>query len=646
MLSPKHLLYWCLAGGRVDKGRLSRWRAAAQEIVTRSEKLQSLSDAELLRAGREVRWKAKAHHPLPTLLPEAFSLVRESARRQLGFQHFPVQIMGSMAMFEGHIAEMQTGEGKTLTATLATFLRALPGRGSHVITVNDYLAERDCRIMGPVYERLGLSVGCILTPMQTDERRAAYAKDITYGTAKEFGFDFLRDRLRMGAGTSVGGRRAGRTAPSQGGEAPVQRGHYFALIDEADSVLIDEARTPLIIGLTLPNTAATVNLLRWSQRATHHLQPNADFVYEPDRRSAYLTDAGCRKVLLMAKPSLLDTIDAERMYKHVEQALTARLGFQRDRDYVVAEDKIVIVDESTGRQMEGRKWQDGLHQAVEAKELVPITAATGQAARVTVQSFFRQYVHLAGMTGTAALARRELKKTYDLHVSVIPTHRPCIRAGAEPRIFTTAEAKREAVADEILGLYESRRAVLVGTPSVEASEALGKLLEERQIAHQILNARYHEQEAIIVSQAGHPRRVTIATNMAGRGTDIELHDEVRTNGGLHVIATEMHSSARIDRQLVGRAARQGDPGSYQFFLSLDDELLRCLKPEKRDRLKQRAAQYGDSELPSKWVGLFRRTQRFLEKMHRRQRKDLLRQEKQRTEMYEKMGLDPFLELTE
>lgn len=646
MFHLSHFPFWLKAAGRPQEARRARWRAAAEEIIARSEKLRELNDEELLRAGREIRWRAKADVSLEQLLPEAFALVRESARRALGYQHYAVQILGAMAMFEGHVAEMQTGEGKTLTATLAAFLRALPGRGSHVITVNDYLAERDKRIMGPVYERLGLTVGCITAPMQTDERRDAYAKDITYGTAKELGFDFLRDRLRMGAGTQDDGRARTRRKARQG-EDPVQRGHYFALIDEADSILIDEARTPLIIGLTMPNTAATVNLLRWSQRATHHLSANVDFVFEPERRTAYLTDTGCRKVLLMAKPSLLDTIDAERMYKNVEQALTSRYGFQRDRDYVVADDKIVIVDESTGRQMDGRKWQDGLHQAVEAKELVPITAATGQAARVTVQSFFREYVHIGGMTGTAWQARRELKRSFQMSVSVIPTHRPNIRTGAPPRIFATMQAKREAVIAEILSLHAKRRAILVGTPSVEASEALGESLKERGIAHRILNARYHEQEAMIVSHAGHAGHVTIATNMAGRGTDIELESEVRANGGLHVIATEMHSSKRIDRQLIGRAARQGDPGSYQFFLSLDDELLRCLKLEKRESLKRRAvAEAVQGELSGSWISVFERTQRFLERMHRKQRKDLLRQERQRTESHKKMGLDPFLELTE
>jgi preprotein translocase subunit SecA len=628
-------------GGRIDASRLSRWHAQAAAVIKRSDELRNESDADLLRRGRELRWQAKTQPRLADLLIETFALVREAARRELGFQHFAVQIQGGSALFEGHVAEMQTGEGKTLTATLPATLRGLTGRGCHIVTVNDYLAHRDAETMGPIYERLGLSVGCIQTPMQTEERRTAYAKDITYGTAKEIGFDFLRDRLRTGADASSGYRRR-----NGGGEAPVQRGHHFALIDEADSILIDEARTPLIIGLTQPNTAATVNLLRWSQRASTRLERDVEFVFEPDRRMAYLTDRGCRKVLLMAKPSLLDCIDAERMYKHVEQALSSRYGFQRDRDYVVVEDKIVIVDESTGRQMDGRKWQDGLHQAVEAKELVPITAATGQAARVTVQTYFRQYEHVCGMTGTAVQSRRELHATYAISVSPIPTNRPCIRTGSPHRIFATLEHKRRAVVQEVARMHAAGRAVLVGTPSVDASEALGRALEGCGIEHQILNARWHEKEAEIVARAGETSSVTIATNMAGRGTDIQLDEKVRAAGGLHVIATEMHSSARIDRQLVGRAARQGDPGSYQFFLSLEDELLRVLKPEKLARLRRSAKPNAEGELSLTWLGLFRRTQRFLEKMHRKERKHLLRHERQRSDAHNHMGLDPFLELTD
>ena len=619
----------------------------AEDIIQRSDRLTTLSDEELLAMARKVRWEARAGIPLDQLLPDAYALVRESAARTLNMRHFPVQIMGAIAMFEGHIAEMQTGEGKTLTATMPAFLRALSGQGCHVVTVNDYLAGRDCKIMGPVYERLGLTIGKILEKMEADERRQNYAADITYGTSKEMGFDFLRDRLRKGATQEDGSptvRRFLRTL--QGSEEPVQRGHHFALIDEADSILIDEARTPLIIGLTQPNDPSTVNLFRWSNRSAHQLQPRTVYVYEPERRNAWLTDAGCRKLVLMSKPSLLSSIDTERIYSQVEKALTAKHAFERDRDYVIVDNKVVIVDEGTGRVMDGRKWQDGLHQAIEAKEMVPITAATGEAARITVQSFFRQYTHLAGMTGTALQAASELRRTYRLKVTRIPTNRPCIRRGMTPRFFTTQDAKRNAIVDAIQELRAAGRSILVGTPSVEASEALGLLLKDRLVPHQILNARYHEQEAEIVSDAGHAGHVTIATNMAGRGTDILLEEDVRRAGGLHVIATEMHSSKRIDRQLVGRSARQGDPGSYQFFLSLEDELLRCREPREVARKRRVALPDRYGELGRTWLRYFRRVQNFLERMHRRQRKHLLKQERHRLEQYENMGLDPYLELTE
>ena len=618
----------------------------ARDIIRRSEKLQTLTDDELLTAGRKIRWEAKAGEPLKKLLPDAYALVRESARRVLGMQHFEVQIMGAIALFEGHIAEMQTGEGKTLTATMPSFLRALPGQGCHVVTVNDYLANRDADVMGPVHVKLGLTVGRILEPMEPDERRQNYAADITYGTSKEMGFDFLRDRLRKGATVDDGTTMRKFVRTMAGSEEPVQRGHYFALIDEADSILIDEARTPLIIGLTKPNDPATVNLFRWSNRATFQLEPKLDYVYEPERRSAWLTDSGCRKVVLMSKPSLLSSMDTERIYSQVEKALTARHAFERDRDYVIVENKIVIVDEGTGRVMDGRKWQDGLHQAIEAKELVPITAATGEAARITVQSFFRQYTNLCGMTGTALPAAGELKKTYKLKVTKIPTNRKCIRKERPYRIFKTQQAKRQAIIESVRKLIQDGRAILIGTPSVDASEALGKALTEAGVDHQILNARYHEQEAAIVEKAGFAGRVTIATNMAGRGTDILLEENVRKAGGLHVIATELHSSKRIDRQLVGRSARQGDPGGYQFFLSLEDELLRSREPREVFRKQKNAIASKSGELNRSWLRYFRKVQRFLEKTHRKQRKMLLKQERMRLEQYENMGIDPYLELTE
>ena len=632
------LLHYGKSGFRPNAGRLSRWRVITAEILQLVEQLRNLGPNELVTRGRDIRWRAKAGIPLAKLMPEAYALVIEASRRTTGMVHYPVQIMGAIGLFEGGIAEMQTGEGKTLTATLPTYLYALHGLGCHVITVNDYLAQRDAEKMGPIYRLLDLTVGCVQTQMTPPQRKQAYGNDITYGTAKEFGFDFLRDRLRRGGpAREQQARLVSETDVSD--EGIVQRGNHFALIDEA--------RTPLIIALTQPNDSATTNLYRWSDRATQNLALGVDFLYEPDKRQAFLTDAGCRKVLLMGKPSLLDSIDTERIYKQVEQSLIARNGFKKDRDYVIAENKeIVIVDESTGRMMEGRRWQEGLHQAIEAKEMVPITASTGQAARITVQSYFREYKHLAGMTGTAYQVRRELNRVYGLKVTVIPTHRVCLREALQPKLYKHLAQKMQAVADDILEMWSHGRSILVGTPSVEKSEMLGAVLKERGIPHTILNAKYHAQEAEIVSQAGQPNRVTIATNMAGRGTDILLHDEVRAAGGLHVIATELHSSKRIDRQLVGRSARQGDPGTYRFYLSLEDELLRCLSARKRRSILNRATTNAQGELAPAWMNFFNRTQRYLERLHAKQRKDVLKREQYRTEYSNKMGLDPFLELTD
>ncbi len=650
MLAVDHIFHMVKGAGRPIASRLSRWKSMSKSILRQVDELGKLNDRELMQAGLEIRWRAKAGVPLAKLMPEAYALVTEASSRTTGMKHYPVQIMSGIGLFEGGVAEMQTGEGKTLTAVLPTFLRALPGKGYHVITVNDYLAKRDAELMSPIYAALGMSVGCVTSPDETDGRRQAYAQDITYGTAKEFGFDYLRDRLRLGVGAQDKRKPSVFTtrgpAASDGGEQPVQRGHYGVLIDEADSILIDEARTPLIIGLTLPNDAATVSLMRWCQRAISHLEPNNDFVYEPQRRSAYLTDAGCRKVLLLAKPALIDAVDTERIYKHVEQSLTARFAFIRDKDYVIVNNEVKIVDEGTGRVMDGRKWQDGLHQAIEAKELVPITAASGEAARITVQSYFRLYTYISGMTGTGIQSAREIKKTYGLIVTPIPTNKPCIRVGHPTRVFATQEAKRDAIIKSIKEIIGAGRAILVGTPSVEASEALGKLFDQEGIHHETLNAHFHEQEADIISRAGVPGKVTVATNMAGRGTDIKLEEKLIENGGLHVIATEMHSSARIDRQLIGRAARQGDPGSYQFFLSLEDELLRCLEPEEQDAYRRQARPDVNGELGSTWISFFKRTQKFLEKTHYRQRKDLLKGERHRMDQYRHMGLDPCLELTE
>ncbi|MEZ5940753.1 MAG: translocase [Planctomycetaceae bacterium] len=642
--------------------RISRWRRQANQILDDVKKLDVCTIEDLQRQMREATWRARAGEPLQNLLPKVYALAVEATRRTLGMTHFPVQVMGAIALFEGHIAEMQTGEGKTITAILPAALRATMGLGVHVITANDYLASRDAAKLWPVYKMLGISLGCVIgkkeqkepgfTPPseyvlaeEDDDRRRAYACDVTYGTASEMGFDFLRDRLKRGAANQAK-RQPAIFEGSTGREAPVQRGHYFALIDEADSILIDEGRTPLIIGVMMQNRDAMVQLYRWCAGAIRHLKHDVDFLFDPHKRRVDLTDEGCRHVTLLAKPAIIDTIDTERIYQHVEMALMAALVFERDRDYVISDGEIVIIDEGTGRKMEGRKWQEGQHQSVEAKERLDVTEVTSSAAKITIQSLFRYYEHLAGMTGTAYQAKSELKNVYDLKVSVIPTNRPCLRQGMPTRVFLNQEAKRQAIVKDVERLVQQGRAVLIGTPSVEASESLAAQLTEWGIDYTILNARFDAIEAEIVSHAGESGRVTIATNMAGRGTDILLENKTREAGGLHVIATEMHTSRRIDRQLVGRAARQGDPGSYQFFLSLEDELFRVLEASKRASLLKNAWADKSGELSSSWENYFRRIQSGLEKLHTKQRKKLLKFEKEQTKKYRRLGLDPYLELAD
>ncbi len=605
-----------------------------------------MSDAELTRRAQELRWRARSGIPLARLLPEAYALVREAARRTLRKQHYVVQIMGGIALFEGGLAEMQTGEGKTLTATLPVFLRALVGRGCHVITVNDYLAQRDAHELRPLYGLLGLTVGCIQSDDTPEQRRAAYRADITYTTGREVGFDFLRDRLKQTIGVDESESATVFDSELQPAETGVQRGLYFALIDEADSVLIDDAGTPMIIAMEDSMTKSARDLYAWSRQTALRLAPREDYFFDWTHRTAELTNGGCRKLLIRPKPTTLNAVDAEKLYHHVEQALRAELGFLRGRDYVVKEGEVSIVDESTGRVLEGRKWQDGLHQAVEMKEEVTLSAETGDAARITVQTFFRRYEHLAGMSGTAIAAAQEFRRTYRLHVTAIPTHRRARRIQRSPRIFPTLEAKYAALGQEIQRLQTAGHAVLVGTPSVQASERLGQMLTELQVSHRILNALQHAVEAEIVADAGQPHRVTIATNMAGRGTDILLHDEVRRQGGLHVLATEIHSSRRIDRQLIGRCARQGDPGVYQFWLSLEDELFHDVPAALHHEWRLAAVPNARGELPRRWFHVFRRVQRQIESRQRRQRRQLLRQDQEREKTWRAMGLDPYLELTE
>ena len=627
-------------------GKLSRWSQWLPKIAALEPGLQKLSDNELRKEGLSLRYRARSGEPLGRLLPEAFAAVREAGRRTIEMRHFDVQLLGGIAMFHRSIVEMQTGEGKTLTATLPMYLYSLAGKGCSLATVNDYLAQRDADWMEPIYKALGVSVGVIQTQMPQPERRKSYACDVTYGTAKEFGFDFLRDRLllrriREGQKDLLGGM-LGKEG-GEGGEDPVQREPYFALVDEADSILIDEARTPLIISaLPTEEEKLAVECYRWSSTVVGEFEEDEDYEYDHDKKTVELTREGRRKVRMLPHPDAMDTVGMFHIYQYLERAIKVDKEFFLDRQYVVVDGEIVIVDEFTGRMAEGRKWRDGIHQAVEAKQGVEVTVATGQAARVTVQDFFLRFDKLAGMTGTAVASARELRKIYRCHVIPVPTNRPVIRQRLSDSVFGHADAKWAAVVEEIDELHAEGRPVLIGTRSIDKSEILSRLLTEREIEHQVLNAHHVETEAEIVSRAGEHGKVTVSTNMAGRGTDIKLGEGVVEMGGLHVICTEMHDSARIDRQLIGRCGRQGDPGTFRQFTSLDDELLIAgLGPKKGHKLEDLGE---DSESTFNAHSKdFRNAQKKVEKKHFRDRKSLMYFEKQRKKMQRQMGQDPYLD---
>ncbi len=527
--------------------------------------LQSLSDEALKEKTAEFRARLEKGETLEDLLPEAFAVVREAGKRTLGLRHYDVQMIGGMVLQQGKIAEMRTGEGKTLVATLAVYLNALPGKGVHVVTVNDYLAERDSlgrgsfRGMGEVYRFLGLTVGCIKHDMPPDERRQAYACDVTYGTNNEFGFDYLRDNMAV--------------HPLQ----RVQRPLNFALVDEVDSILIDEARTPLIIsGPAEESTDKYVKV----DRVIPRLKKEEHYTVEEKTRTASLSEAGVELVeQALGVGNLYDERNIEWVH-HVQQALRAHVLYKRDVDYMVKDGKVLIVDEFTGRLMPGRRFGEGLHQALEAKEHVTIERENQTLATITLQNYFRLYKKLSGMTGTAETEAGEFFQIYKLEVVVIPTHRPMIRADNADLIYKTEKGKFNAVVEEIIDCHRRGQPVLVGTISIEKSERVSSALNRKGVKHQVLNAKFHEKEAEIISQAGQKGSVTIATNMAGRGTDIVLGPGVPELGGLHVLGTERHESRRIDNQLRGRSGRQGDAGSSRFYISLEDDLMRIFGSER------------------------------------------------------------------
>src|SRR5262245_597363 len=662
--------------GSKNERTLKRLRPVVDRINALEPAVSALSDAELRAKKDEFRARLDAGATLDELLPEAFAVVREAGKRVLGMRHFDVQLIGGMVLHEGKIAEMRTGEGKTLVATLPAYLNALSGKGVHVVTVNDYLARRDSEWMGRIHGFLGMTVGCIQHDLNDEQRQAAYGADITYGTNNEFGFDYLRDNMKFSIA------------------AMVQRGHNFAVVDEVDSILIDEARTPLII--SGPAEEST-DLYARVDKIIPKLEKGAviqggkdyehddvgDYVVDEKARTVSLTDRGvehCQR--LLGVENLYDPSEMETLH-HVNQALKAHVLFKRDVDYMIKDGQVVIVDEFTGRLMPGRRWSDGLHQAVEAKEGVKIERENQTLATITFQNYFRMYKKLSGMTGTADTEAVEFDKIYNLEVVVIPTNRAMVRKDNQDVIFRTEAEKWRGVVNDIVESQQRGQPVLVGTVSIEKSETVSTHLKRKGVKHVVLNAKYHEMEAEIVAQAGRVGAVTIATNMAGRGTDILLggnpeflakqdltmrgikpsetpaaeweaayggalavaresckkeHDQVVGLGGLHIVGTERHESRRIDNQLRGRSGRQGDPGTSRFYLSLDDDLMRIFAGERMKAAMLRLGMEEDVPIESGMVTRsIERAQKQVEQRNFETRKHLLEYDdvnnKQRQEIY-------------
>ncbi|MDE2500585.1 MAG: preprotein translocase subunit SecA, partial [Alphaproteobacteria bacterium] len=606
--------------GSSNERKLKGFWSKVAEINALEDDFIAKSDSELRDMTAAFKARLAAGETLEDILPEAFAVVREAAKRTLGQRHFDVQLVGGMVLHYGNIAEMKTGEGKTLVATLAVYLNALAGEGVHVVTVNDYLAKRDADWMGQVYRFLGLTVGCIVHGLTDEERREAYACDVTYGTNNEFGFDYLRDNMKYSIATMT------------------QRKHSYAIVDEVDSILVDEARTPLII------SGPTEDLTEM-YRKVDALIPRLikdDYELDEKQRQVTLTETGNEHMVeFLREAGLLETgdlydIENISVVHHVNQALKAHTLFLKDRDYIVKNDDVIIVDEFTGRMMQGRRFSEGLHQALEAKEGVTVQPENVTLASITFQNYFRLYDKLAGMTGTAMTEAAEFMDIYELDVLEVPTNLPVKRIDSDDEVYRTVEEKNEAIIQLIEDCQKRGQPVLVGTVSIEKSEDLSELLKKRKIKHNVLNARYHEQEAAIVAQAGVSGTVTIATNMAGRGTDIQLggnadmriknelggivdQDElakraaqiraevaedkqkVLAAGGMYIVGTERHESRRIDNQLRGRSGRQGDPGASKFFLSLQDDLMRIFGSERMDSILTRLGLEKGEAITHPWV---------------------------------------------
>jgi preprotein translocase subunit SecA len=626
------------------------WSGLVHRIDALEPRLGKLDESQLRKESLSLKYRAQSGEPLERLLPEAFALVREAAQRSISMRHYPVQLIGGIAIHHGCVAEMQTGEGKTLTATLPMYLASLKGNGAHLATANDYLAARDAMLMKPVYESLGISVGIVESQTPRPQRQIAYAADITYSTAKELGFDFLRDRLLKrdmleGHNSNIASMlgHGGAAAANE----PVQRTLGFALVDEADSILIDEAKTPLIVSsLGSASRSATEALYVWAAKVAPLFQEEKHFKRKNEKRETPLNADGRKLVRSLEKPCGLNEISMIDIYEHVERAILVENEYQRDRHYVIDDGEIVIVDEFTGRLAEGRKWRSGIHQAIEAREGLPVSVETGDAARITLQDFFLRYQRLAGMTGTIANSAAELKKIYRTRVIRVPTNRPPQRKRLADRVFGTQQEKWQAIVQEICEVHQLGRPVLVGTRSIDRSELLAGLLQQAGIAPRVLNARHVAQEAQIVAMAGDPGQVTVATNMAGRGTDIKLADQVRELGGMHVICSEIHESARIDRQLIGRCGRQGDPGSYRIYMALDDDILKQGYGAKRARRWIELGKSSTGKNLGRLARLFHAAQTRVERENFKGRKLLLYHDQQRRKTQRQMGQDPYLDTIE
>lgn len=632
--------------------RLQRWRRLVAQVEYWDQTYSELPDDEITRQSRSLRYRALSDEPLEQLLTTAYGLVRQAAGRVLGMKHYPVQILGGISLHHGSVAVMQTGEGKTLTATLPLYLAALGRRGSHLITANDYLAQRDAEQMRPLFGLLGMTVGVVTSESSAAARKAAYACDVTYSTAKEVGFDFLRDRLAIresggGPGTasimgpSITGPSIKGASHESTSSGQVQRGLHFALIDEADSILIDEARTPLIVSAPIPDSEnPQAELYRWAAEHGRSFVFPDDAELHVQKRRVALTATGRQKARRLPREGMLLKVPLIECYRFLEQAIAVEQFYQDGRQYLIQNGEVQIVDEFTGRVTEGRKWRSGLHQAIEARHGLKVTCETGEAARVTIQDLFLRYERLAGMTGTVANSGQELNTIYRLHALEIPTNRPPQRQRLPDRVLPNSDLKWRAIADEVAEVHQSGRPVLVGTRSVEFSQILSKHLSDRGILHQVLNATQAAGEAAIVAQAGQVSTVTVATNMAGRGTDIQLSEQARTLGGLHVICSELHESARIDRQLIGRCGRQGDPGSYRHYHCWEDEILMA-------GFGERAAEWRtigrSGQTPRVSERVFRQAQKRVERRHFKLRCQLLYQEGYRQQLQREMGQDPYLD---